>query len=651
MTTWLTAAVLLVAVVGIYQAVAYRERKMRRRTLQALAPLLAVHARMEIRRTHELWRRQAEAAVTLGGKPGSCAAALARLSVQLPAQRGPSRAGTPDPASNGERLDRPSARDHSRPGAEADGLLAAGTIAAVGAHDVADWWQSDAGLLDAVGRITKEDIDNAADLWAEIGPDGRDWDLGDNLLRSLRGYVGEYEAADLLTRAGLTVEWPEAANQAGYDLIAGGAAVNVKVRADADSLQEHFSRYPDIPVVVNEDMVGLPEGAIRFNPGTGLDPDLLIGENVVVVAEGLLLADVQETVTAGLVDNADPLDDTFEVLAPGLGALIVGVRSAAREGRLASRGDTEWTRAAKNIAVDVGTRGGGTLAGAAASGLAVDATFGGFLLGIPTIVATAAGALGGARGGAAAGARIKNAPLRKAQQEAQTALSEYGTAVQAQHDAAEKQVRWAEQRQSQKLAKDTAGAARAHRADLGRTRAQLVEAAKFDAHAAAHACTAELARLCAELESEVIAANGAPKQVQLRAVEHALRQWRRSTSALVASAGNGDPSDAEFWDAMCAAPVGRRLMQEHLQRRMKSRRAAHRALVGRAVVRAYAAQRRREQAQTEVHRVAGRAVAAGQRGLEPQAEQLRRCHDKHLRELRAAGAAVPEREPDAGASS
>jgi hypothetical protein len=634
-----------------------RRRSQFRTALSAMAPVLAVQAKLDVQRCrreiaraylactalrvqlqHLAWQREAEAAVRLADKLGTFAAHAPAPQPAVPAQRQPGV----NRVTAATMTTEPSPRSSSPAGAAGDAWLAGATVAAVGAWDVVDWWRGEPALLDAIGRVTGSEITNGADMWGAIGEGGRDWTINENTVRSIRGFVGETQAAELLEGAGLSVEWPEAANQAGYDLNVQGHEVNVKVRADAESLDAHFERYPEIPVVVNEDIQGLPDNAIHLRPGEDLDPELLVGENVVIVAEGLVLTGAQDITENGLVDNAEPLDDTFEVAAPGLGALVIATRSAWREGRLAMRGDTDWLRAAKNISIDVAVRGGSSLAAAAATGLAVDAAFGGLLFGIPTIAATAAAAMGGARAGGKAAKHLREVPLREARAEARVALTDYGDAVERQQRRVLETVLVVEAAETAELRNFADLQGRAHRQDVDAACASVKRSARFDAHAVLNGCLVQLRRLCEGFDPLVIAPVSAPRSYQQRALRHASTPWSRRAHRLAATAGHGLPVDEAFWDAMAALPLGVEMLLEQLDRQTQAQAQARQDVVSRGVLRAHATRQRRHQARGRVYGERQTQIRAAQEALKPQVERLTTTHRRHLKELRAAGVNVPE---------
>lgn len=80
---------------------------------------------------------------------------------------------------------------------------------------------------------------------------------------NLQGYVAEQIVATRLVEQGHQVSFPEAANNAGFDLLIDGDPFQVKCLASAAGLAEHFERFPDIPVIANAELAShytdLPE--------------------------------------------------------------------------------------------------------------------------------------------------------------------------------------------------------------------------------------------------------------------------------------------------------------------------------------------------------------------------------------------------------
>ncbi len=140
------------------------------------------------------------------------------------------------------------------------------------------------GRAEAASRYANSEIGTTEQLWDAA----QNWTLSDALIRGLCGHVGEQEAARLLGNAGLHVQFADGGTNPGWDITVNGVEANVKVVGNAeDGLQDHFDRYPDILVIVNSDAAKLPPDALRVDPEKGLDADLLIGENRVLVLDSL----------------------------------------------------------------------------------------------------------------------------------------------------------------------------------------------------------------------------------------------------------------------------------------------------------------------------------------------------------------------------
>jgi outer membrane lipoprotein SlyB len=89
-------------------------------------------------------------------------------------------------------------------------------------------------------------------------------------LNQLQGYVAERFVGQHLQGIGAEVEFPESAAEPGYDLIVNGDPFQVKCLSGPDGVLEHFDKYPDIPVFVNEEVLSSLEGYEQ----------LTVGENV-----------------------------------------------------------------------------------------------------------------------------------------------------------------------------------------------------------------------------------------------------------------------------------------------------------------------------------------------------------------------------------
>ncbi|NPV27761.1 MAG: hypothetical protein HPY81_10070 [Firmicutes bacterium] len=70
----------------------------------------------------------------------------------------------------------------------------------------------------------------------------------------LQGYTAEQLVGAHLVSEGHVVEFPDAPNQEGWDLLVDGHPMQVKCVMDPDIIKEHLDKFPDIPVIVNAEM-------------------------------------------------------------------------------------------------------------------------------------------------------------------------------------------------------------------------------------------------------------------------------------------------------------------------------------------------------------------------------------------------------------
>lgn len=105
---------------------------------------------------------------------------------------------------------------------------------------------------------------------------------GDSIHR-LKGYIAERLVAHNLSAAGHDVSFPEASNQAGYDLLVDGQPFQVKCTSSPEHVLEHLESYPDIPVIVNSELAESLSGT----PGVYIDAALSNEEATKLTEEGL----------------------------------------------------------------------------------------------------------------------------------------------------------------------------------------------------------------------------------------------------------------------------------------------------------------------------------------------------------------------------
>jgi len=160
-------------------------------------------------------------------------------------------------------------------------------------------------------------------------------------LARLQGYTAEQVAAAHLASQGHVVEFPDAANQPGYDLLVDGHPFQVKDTLSPGLINEHLANYPDIPVIVNTEM------GVRFadNPNVIVDPDL--SHEQIAVA-------VDQTI------EGVSLLDTAHVHIP----LITLALSCLKEGSLLLAGKTDVKTAGSHVLYDTASVGLGGAAGA-----------------------------------------------------------------------------------------------------------------------------------------------------------------------------------------------------------------------------------------------------------------------------------------------
>ncbi|WP_324715468.1 hypothetical protein U7230_08775 [Carboxydochorda subterranea] len=81
-------------------------------------------------------------------------------------------------------------------------------------------------------------------------------------LDTLKGYVGEQVAADVLRSQGAVVALTAAPNQPEWDLLVNGEPYNVKVGVDPEHVARHFQEYPDVGVITSPELAAyFPEHA------------------------------------------------------------------------------------------------------------------------------------------------------------------------------------------------------------------------------------------------------------------------------------------------------------------------------------------------------------------------------------------------------
>lgn len=236
---------------------------------------------------------------------------------------------------------------------------------------VYDWVRIEPHVLEAVDFVRVADLADIftfaryADNIQALGDAAR---LGN--VTQLQGYVAERVAAGMLRAQGAEVEIPASPSQPGYDLIVNGQHCQIKCLDDPSGVYAHLGRYPDVPVLVNEELAEHFAEDDRVMPLPGLNHD-----------------QVRETTESSLEAGADLLDLEIPLISTTL--------QAARNAIALVKKHTDSRAAAENLVIDVGARIVGGKAGAAAA--AVSAGLIGITGGWFMVVAPMLGAISGYR--------------------------------------------------------------------------------------------------------------------------------------------------------------------------------------------------------------------------------------------------------------
>lgn len=284
--------------------------------------------------------------------------------------------------------------------------------AQLGYESIQNLLKIDEHVYTAMGTLTGEQLDSIGNLSQALSS----WEsvklsegLPQGAVNKLMGHLAEPVVAQNLEVLGVQVEMPDLSNQEGYDLVLNEEYfVNVKTVADASSLSSHFDKYPEIPVIVPEDMEWIPNGAISLD----------VKDSIEKLEKAIELGDEKIVLVAGHLSNAEMMEATETLGDAVLGNVdTVGIpvvtiaHSVRREFRLLKNRKTDMKTAAKNVGLDMFGTGVGR-----SSGAAIGAFFGSALFpGIGTVVGAAGGAIGVGTVARKITNKIKCIPLRKAQ--------------------------------------------------------------------------------------------------------------------------------------------------------------------------------------------------------------------------------------------
>jgi hypothetical protein len=232
-----------------------------------------------------------------------------------------------------------------------------------------DWVRIDPQVVDALDFVRVADLGDIfsfaryADSLQALGDAAR---LGN--IAQLQGYVAERIVAGMLRAQGAEVTFPDSPDQPGYDLVVNGTGCQVKCLGDPGGVDQHLSRYPDIPALVNEELA-------KYFPE----------DDRVTALPGFNHAEVHQVTESSLQAGADLLDLQIPLFSLTL--------QAARNTIAVAAGHTDWRTSLENIGIDSFGR---IIAGKAGA-VAAAATVG--LIGITggwlAVLAPAFGAVGG----------------------------------------------------------------------------------------------------------------------------------------------------------------------------------------------------------------------------------------------------------------
>ncbi len=457
----------------------------------------------------------------------------------------------------------------------------------------------------------------------------------------LRGHVGEWHVREHLMDASIEVAMPAASNAPGLDLWADGHAVNVKIVEDAASAaSSHFSRYPDIPIIVPGDAAHIPADALHFDPSSGLDTAALAGsDHLVLVDDALSRADVLDQTNHALEVRGDPGPHLH---FPWVTAAVSGFREA----RLLVKGHTDIARAAKNVLVDTAAVGGGVAIGAKAGAL-LGTAFGP----VGTVIGGLAGLILGAAGGRAAANAVKKAPLEAAKAQYDAALLQYREVEAALAEDAG--ARWEQVRTEERapLAQQLSRLERDFATDLEALERSLSGVVRLELDAARGLLADARTRIEAAYEADRAALRArspralwpwaalvAPEAAQ-RYVQHRRERaaWIRAADALTTAWTGSDANTTRCFDLVLAAPGGVAEAEAHLQRSEERRKAIvleagkqHQTLLARAAEHRRAAVARLQRRWTDIQ-------CSVEEALAPVVSSLRLAGDQLRSELRKNG--------------
>lgn len=281
-------------------------------------------------------------------------------------------------------------------------FVVGGTVAFSTAQALFHLNRMDGQALDAIDTIYQPGVENSFD---EIVEHLRGLDSGAEAawaggLAAYKGRLGEEYIAESLEAAGHHVELATATNQAGWDALVDGQAVNFKAGLDTGHIEDHLARYPDIPVIT------VAEQGEAF-----------ADNSMVTCLTGVSGEEIEQTTEAAMESVVDATDFGLDI------PMVTLAIAAAKNFKPVLGGHTDFGTATVNTAADTAGVGLGAAAGAKAGAMA--GAFGGP---VGVVAGSIVGGLVGAMGGRSIAKGFKEKALNKARSDYDTGVTKYGHA-------------------------------------------------------------------------------------------------------------------------------------------------------------------------------------------------------------------------------
>lgn len=253
-----------------------------------------------------------------------------------------------------------------------------------------DYLMIDPTVIHAIDFARKQDLNDFFTF--QIFADKFDLNNAGEITR-LKGYTAEHLIALELQGKGHEVSFPESSNQAGYDLLVDGQQFQVKSLSSVGGVQEHFKKYPNIPVLVNKEL------AEKLEPNPMVYGTEVSHESV-------------ETLTRSTLKHTAEFDDL------DIPVITLGITTVKNGHKIIANG-LDMRLAGLNVANELSARSLGGLAGKGA-GILIGPLLGpAGLVVLPMVFG-----LGGAYGGKKITSSIKKLYTQKQRRETLHALKE-----------------------------------------------------------------------------------------------------------------------------------------------------------------------------------------------------------------------------------